>query len=71
MEATAISGPAYVGITKSARLEILLVMTFVIATQYAPHFLASSKLAIVSAVSPLWLIKMAYGKQLFTCQMHF
>ena len=57
VEATAISGPACVYRVKSASLVIELPITFEIAIVLLPHVFAFFKAAIVSAVSPDWLIQ--------------
>ena len=59
VEATAISGPARVYIEQSASLVIELPITFDIASVFAPFDFASFNAAIVSAVSPDWLIYIA------------
>ena len=52
VEATPISGPAKVNIFSSDNLEILLSKTLTIEIVFSPFFLASSRPARVSRVSP-------------------
>ena len=56
--ATATSMPACVCIAKSASREIVLPFTFVMAMTLAPLLLARRSAAMVSAVSPDWLMTM-------------
>ena len=57
VDATAISGPAIVGSTSPDCLAIDEYNTLVSAIFVNPFFLTISRALSVSAVSPLWLIK--------------
>ena len=59
MEATPISGPAWVRSVPSASRVSIEPCTLQIAIGRAPSFLASRNAARVSAVSPLWLMATA------------
>ena len=54
VEATPISGPAWIGKTQSEFLAIVLSTTFTIEQVLTLFFLHISKAAAVSAVSPDW-----------------
>ena len=57
VEATPISGPAWIGKTKSEDLAIELSTTFTIEHVFTAFFLHKSNAANVSAVSPDWETK--------------
>ena len=59
VEATPISGPAWVSSVPSASRVIIEPWTLQMAMGSAPSFLTSRKAARVSAVSPLWLMPTA------------